>query len=127
MNAVSAQRTAARILVCGGRRYANRAFVYSVLDRYRKEVPIDCIIHGAAAGADTLAGEWALDRGVSVVTFPAAWEAHGRAAGAIRNGRMLREGRPDIVVAFPGGTGTADMVRRAIKGGVRVCDLRDSG
>jgi ABC-type sugar transport system substrate-binding protein len=36
---------------------------------------------------------------------------------------MLDEGKPDIVVAFPGGTGTADMVRRARKAGVVVIEV----
>jgi hypothetical protein len=32
----------------------------------------------------------------------------------------LRDHKPDIVVAFPSGAGTADMVRRARKAGVPV-------
>ena len=56
--------------------------------------------------------------------FPADWIRHGRAAGPIRNEQMLREGCPDLVVAFhddPGlGRGTADMVRRALAAGVPV-------
>jgi predicted polyphosphate/ATP-dependent NAD kinase len=39
----------------------------------------------------------------------------GKAAGIIRNQRMLDEGKPDLVIAFQGGDGTADMVRRANK------------
>ena len=38
----------------------------------------------------------------------------------MRNARMLAEGKPDLVVAFPGGRGTADMVAQARKAGVRV-------
>lgn len=45
---------------------------------------------------------------------------NGKAAGPIRNQRMLDEGKPDLVVAFPGGRGTADMVRRAKAAGVPV-------
>ena len=50
----------------------------------------------------------------------AEWHRLGRKAGPIRNQRMLDEGKPDLVVAFPGGTGTAGMVALACKAGVRV-------
>jgi hypothetical protein len=40
-------------------------------------------------------------------------QGDGRAAGPRRNQRMLEDFRPDLVVAFPGGRGTAYMVRRA--------------
>jgi hypothetical protein len=33
---------------------------------------------------------------------------------------MIDEGKPDLVIAFPGGRGAADMVSRAIKAGIRV-------
>ena len=72
------------------------------------------VIHGGARGADDLARQWGeISVGIEGVEFRADWTAHGKAAGMIRNQRMLDEGRPDLVVAFPGGRGTADMVRRA--------------
>lgn len=107
-----------RVLVCGGRWYAGRAALFNVLDRAHADQPISLIIHGAASGADSLAGEWAAARGVRVESYPAAWNVHGRRAGPIRNGRMLRKGKPDIVFAFPGGDGTADMIDKAKRAGV---------
>jgi hypothetical protein len=109
-----------RILVCGGRDYANRNAVFAALDRVAYERGISVIIHGAARGADTLAADWAKARNVPALPFPAEWALHGKAAGPIRNQRMLDEGRPDGVVAFPGGNGTADMVRRAEDAGIKV-------
>jgi hypothetical protein len=44
-------------------------------------------------------------------------------AGPLRNQRMLDEGKPDLVVAFPGGGGTKDLVRRAVKAGVSVHEV----
>lgn len=81
------------------------------------------VIHGAARGADTLAHEWAAHHEIPVDVYPADWQAHGRAAGPIRNARMLEEGKPDVVVAFKGGRGTADMVRRARASGVPVVEV----
>lgn len=43
--------------------------------------------------------------------------------GPLRNQRMLEEGKPDLVVAFPGGGGTKDMVRRAAKAGVPIHEV----
>jgi hypothetical protein len=57
---------------------------------------------------------------VPIDVYVAQWKKHGRAAGPIRNQRMLDKGKPDLVVAFPGGRGTADMIRRAERAGVPV-------
>ena len=75
--------------------------------------PGDSIIHDGAPGADTLAAEVAQELGIRARAYPADWRKHGRAAGPIRNQLMLDDGKPDILVAFPGGKGTADMIRRA--------------
>jgi hypothetical protein len=112
-----------RVLVCGGRDFADRQLAIDTLDSLDAERGIGRIIHGAARGADTLADEWAAARGVPVERFHADWRAHGKAAGPLRNQRMLDEGRPGLVVAFPGGRGTADMVRRARAAGVEVIEV----
>lgn len=114
-----------RVLVCGGRDFSDRAAVARVLRPYKPENIIsdvsDCIlIVGGAPGADTLAEEWADVYGVRKRVFLADWNTHGRAAGPIRNQRMIDEGKPDLVVAFPGGRGTDDMVKRAEKAGIPV-------
>ncbi len=76
----------------------------------------------AARGADLLAAAWARSRGIPARPFPADWNRDGKAAGFLRNVRMLREGRPDLVVAFPGGKGTAHMVGLARRAGVAVLE-----
>lgn len=85
---------------------------------------ITTLIHGGAPGADALAATWAIEHDITCSTYVADWFKHGRAAGPIRNEAMLIEGRPDCVVAFPGGRGTADMVRRAKAAGVRVIEVQ---
>lgn len=109
-----------RLLITGGRDYRDAATVNRALDRVLAERGIAVLIHGAARGADTLAAEWAASRGVPVEAYPARWETDGRKAGPLRNQRMLDEGKPTACVAFPGGTGTADMVRRCEAAGVPV-------
>ena len=112
-----------RVLVCGGRDYADRARVFAVLDELHAKSPIGTIIEGGAKGADVLALAWAGRRDVEAVTVHAEWQRDGRKAGPLRNTKMLRAGRPDLVVAFPGGPGTADMVRQARKAGVEVLEV----
>jgi hypothetical protein len=110
-----------RLLVCGGRDFTDRAHVWATLDRVNAKRPVGLVIHGAARGADTLGAEWAVERNVEVWAFPARWEQDGRrAAGPKRNQRMLDVGQPQGVVAFAGGSGTADMIRRAEAAGLPV-------
>lgn len=112
-----------RVLVCGGRNYWNRKRVAEVLDAGHRKLNFSLVIQGGAGGADLLASEWAGRRGVLLTTYRADWRRLGKSAGPTRNRRMLAEGRPDIVVAFPGGRGTRSMVEIAREAGVRVVEV----
>lgn len=106
-----------RLIVCGGRDYHHVSRAVDVLNTIEREFgALDTIVAtGGAKGADSLALEWvrqAPDKRSSTI-FYAMWRAHGKSAGPIRNQQMLDLFRPDLVVAFPGGAGTADMTRRA--------------
>jgi hypothetical protein len=109
-----------RLLVCGGRGYAEWVAACAALDDVLSRRPIAVVIAGGARGADALAVRWAEDRHLAALVFPADWTTYGKRAGFIRNRQMLREGRPTFVVAFPGGTGTADMVRASREAGLKV-------
>lgn len=76
-----------------------------------------------------MTSDWLASSGASWPgeAFPADWAAYDRAAGPIRNARMIAEGKPDIVLAFPGGRGTANMVAQARKAGVRVIEIAPKG
>ena len=108
-----------RLLVCGGRDYSDRQRVIAELLRLNPEV----VITGGARGADSIAAEVALDSGTPTIIMPAPWNRHGRGAGAVRNAWMLKYASPDRVLAFPGGNGTADMVRRARAAGIAVTEV----
>jgi hypothetical protein len=123
-----------KILVCGGREYGTRVTedghkvpnVYEIeklnkaLEALKQEFDDITIIHGDARGADTLAKVWALRNNISVISFPAEWGVYGRSAGYVRNTQMLEEGEPDIVLAFPGGSGTEMMCKIAKAAGVEI-------
>lgn len=114
-----------RVLVCGGRDFNDSGFVMTELDHLNSEHRFTMVIHGAAPGADSLADIWAQSRHIKQTPFPADWKAHGRAAGPLRNRQMLTEGRPDLVVAFPGGRGTAHMVKLAQEANVPVIEVKE--
>ena len=126
-----------RVLVCGGRDFRDKQKLSETLDaivprtaadRYGNWLPSDItILSGGAPGADRMAADWAVVNWCDLREFPANWRAHGPAAGPIRNQRMIDEGMPDLVVAFPGGRGTADMVSRARKAGIEVIEVPASG
>ena len=108
-----------RVLVCGSRDYQNYlTFAREMRHLESEHGPFDTIIHGGARGTDWMAHLYVGER--MEIIFEADWDKHGKAAGPIRNQRMLDEGKPEMVIAFKGGRGTADMVRRAKAAGVRV-------
>lgn len=111
------------ILVCGGRGRAPDWF-NGALDSFHAANPITRIIHGDAIGVDRAAGAWARLRGVECLTWPADWGRLGHRAGPVRNARMLAEGRPDAVLGFPGGVGTAHMLALARAAGVLTLEIR---
>lgn len=106
--------SAIKLLVCGGRDFNNATFLDAAMSQARELLGFTAVIHGGARGADRMAAIWARERGLLAIQFLADWRRHGIAAGPCRNQRMLDEGRPDAVLAFPGGAGTGDMIRRAL-------------
>lgn len=109
-----------RIIVCGGRDYTDGSAVARILSAF--DLTAATVVHGDAKGADALAADWCRTFGVPDEPHPADWARHGKAAGPIRNRTMLDAGA-DLVIAFPGGRGTADMVGIARKAGVPVMEV----
>lgn len=118
-----------RILVCGGRNFMNQELVDRILfevTQLDNQYTMGTIIHGNARGADTFGALWGYRMGWKVEPYGAEWRKYGKAAGPIRNKQMLDEGKPDLVIAFPGGKGTANMVQLAHKAGVPVRVIEDN-
>ncbi len=111
------------VIICGGRDHPP----FTLEDIYwLNSLGITKVITGGARGVDLWAADWATVKGLPLTVYEADWETFGKAAGPIRNARMLWDlvlADPETeiaVVVFPGGRGTADMVRRAEQTGVRV-------
>ena len=110
-----------RVLVCGGRDFNDQALLEKILADYFYG-PEDVLICGMAKGADMMAFNYVNRSDSHIEKYPADWNKHGRSAGPIRNQQMLTEGKPDVVVAFPGGRGTEHMKSIARKAGIQVID-----
>lgn len=109
-----AERERLVVLVCGGRDFADHKALSLALDTLHGGRGVFAVVHGGARGADSLAGDWARrTRGVYEVPIKALWDDLGRSAGPFRNGAMIDICKIDLVMAFPGGSGTADMIARA--------------
>lgn len=125
-----------RFAVTGGRGYGNKPYVWAAWDRVLRERGPFILVSGQCeTGADRFSEEWAGERGITVDPFPAKWDdtqapgavvrrrrngqPYNLLAGFWRNQEMVDSGL-DGCVAFPGGTGTADMVRRCEAAGVKV-------
>jgi len=110
------------VAVTGGRDYNNWATVFKKLDAIHSSTPIDLIVTGGCRGADFIAGEWAAENLVQLSTFAVTasqWQ-NSLKSGPRRNELMLTACRPDVLVACPGGKGTAGCVALAKKLGIMV-------
>lgn len=114
-----------RVLICGDRDWDDENLIRQAI--FTRLAPGDVVIHGAARGADSMAGAIAREFGLKVEMFPAQWDRHGRAAGPIRNQQMLDEGKPDEIWAFHWdlsvSKGTRDMAIRGLKARFRVINF----
>lgn len=107
------------VIVTGGRDYPHREHVWRVLDWINPE----CVVQGGCNGADEHARSWVENRkGKSLATFHAMWSRDGNAAGPIRNRQMCEFIKADLLLAFPGGRGTANCVRIARELGIPVME-----
>jgi len=103
-----------RVLICGDRNWTDEKLIEDyILSLEAGSV----IIQGEAPGADKIAKRLGKKHGYEVKGFEADWGRYGRAAGPIRNKRMVVEGVPDLVVAFHDDVsrskGTKDMIKTA--------------
>lgn len=117
-----------RVLVCGSRYWKDRNFVYKTLNDLHAITPFSVLIEGECpigeGGVDTMARDWANENGVPVLPFPPEFGPDGHVLGPKRNAQMLHEGKPDIVIAFPGGKGTRNMVKQAVEASVSTEEIR---
>lgn len=111
-----------KILVCGDRDWKDRRLIELTLFELKLPAFQITIVEGGARGADTIARQIAIKHGIFVIEVKADWATYGKAAGSIRNQKMLDDHHPDYVLAFhddiANSKGTKDMIERAIVAGI---------
>lgn len=112
-----------RVLFCGSRDWTAEAPIAAVIHLLP---PNAVVLHGAADGADTIAGRLARQRGLNVIPVRAAWHRFGNRAGHLRNIELRGRG-VDAGFAFPLGlsSGTYDMISILESTGVPVAVYGD--
>lgn len=108
-------------VICGGRDFEDYSFFKTTMDSFNKPW---LIVSGGSTGADGLAIRYAKEYKINFKEVKANWDLHGKAAGPIRNSKMLTDYKPDVVIAFPGGKGTADTVSKAKSKGIEVHEIK---
>ena len=114
-----------RVVFCGGREFGDRVGMKGVIKSILVKRPLLVIIHGDATGADRMAGSIAREMGIPEAKVPAQWGFYKKGAGPVRNRWMMRLD-PELVIAFPGGRGTANMKKQAEECGVEVWEIPQS-
>jgi hypothetical protein len=140
-----------RVIVCGGRSFgdlrqvkdrpeAMKEYLFQMADleshasdwhgvlqepedEYGNWLPDWYVITGGARGADANAIDWAIINWCKYKEFPANWKKYGNKAGILRNIQMLEEGKPDLVIAYPGGKGTEHMMKISKEEGIRTIEV----
>ena len=111
-----------RILVTGSRDWDDERTIEKVLRDAFTTAGSDertTLVHGSAAGADTIA-DWIWTRqGLPSEPHPADWERFGRSAGHVRNREMVLSG-VEVCFAFlkDNSTGTRNCIETARSLGV---------
>ena len=116
-----------KLIVCGGRNYRLTRRNIVMLNWFHDNYGISELVSGGCEGADQDAEVWAESQvlPIPIRQFIPDWVARGKAAGPLRNQEMADYvGKDGLCIAFPGGKGTEDMIRRAIKIGMSLVVIR---
>jgi hypothetical protein len=115
-----------RVLICGDRHWTNVERIRQVV----KDLAPKLIIEGGAKGADRIAQQVGKELGIKVKEVNANWAAYGRAAGPIRNKKMLKL-KPDLVIAFHNdiekSKGTKNMLAQATAANIETTLYSEEG
>lgn len=107
-----------KAIVAGGRDYQFSRADYLELHKLVADYGIDEIVSGMATGVDTCAVIYAKKNNIKLHECPAEWDKYGKSAGPIRNGYMAYYA--DMLLAWPGGHGTKNMIKQAEGAGIDI-------
>lgn len=108
------------VAVTGGRDFNHIDFIYKTMNEVNIKYDVYEYVFGDAHGVDAHVQKWVIENKLNHKKYYADWGFHGKSAGPIRNKQILDECRPNLLIAFPGGRGTANMVIQARRRGVPI-------
>ncbi|AZE48724.1 hypothetical protein C4K04_3052 [Pseudomonas chlororaphis] len=114
-----------RVLICAGRHCADVQLCRRVLDAFQRLHEVQVLIHGGSQFLGAQIEDWGREIGADIVRYPANWQLHGKLAERLRNAFMLRDSRPDLVIALPGGDDTEELVALARAAGIQTLSVSD--
>ncbi|NVZ99610.1 DUF2493 domain-containing protein [Pseudomonas gingeri] len=114
-----------RVLICAGRYYMNASMCRKVLEAYQQVRRIEVLIHGGNQYLGSTLEDWARETGTHIVRYPSNWQLYGKQAERRRNQFMLLDSEPDLVLAFPGGNDTEELVAQARAIGIETLPIDD--
>ncbi|MBK5540799.1 DUF2493 domain-containing protein [Pseudomonas sp. TH05] len=114
-----------RILICAGRHYADTHLCRRVLEAFQRMHEVRVLIHGGSQFLGAEIEDWAREIGADIVRYPPNWQLHGKHAERLRNAFMLKDSRPDLVIALPGGEDTEELLARAKAQGIQTLSVTD--
>ena len=105
--------------ISGGINYTDKEHIYEVLDKFFL-MPHYKMAVGDAKGTDSIAVEYAKEKGFKYKVYEANWKAYKGGAGSIRNAEIVAQS--NILVAFWNGTstGTGNCIDQAREKGLDV-------
>lgn len=109
-----------KTIIAGGRSITDYSLVQDAIHEAGLDGGITEVVCGGAPGVDELGERYAKEHGIPVKMMPAKWKQHGKAAGPMRNQEMADYAEALCAVWDGISRGTADMIRRARKNGLRV-------
>ena len=109
-------------VIIAGTRYKDKAnkipfddFKLIVEAVERSGFEITEVVCGMAIGVDKLGEQWAIANNITVKEMPANWNAHGKAAGPIRNRQMAEYADAAVVIWDGKSRGSRNMINEMIR------------
>lgn len=108
-----------KTIIAGSRSIKEYHIVAGIIDNL--PWTITEVISGAAPGVDTVGANWAINRRIPLISMPADWDTHGKAAGYIRNEKMAKEADACLIIWDGISKGSKHMIDIAVKQGLHLC------
>lgn len=115
------------LVTTGGREYVDVDRIEFVLqttvNHYVSHGLTPIIRHGMARGCDSIVEHWCRMNQIQSEPFPYP-KGMGKSGGPYRNRQMLITGRPELLISFPGGSGTENCTKQAYELGIPVLRVK---